>query len=152
MSGATGYGIEVLTGSAWKQIIALSGTSTTYSVPNLTASTSYEFRVGATNAGGTTWASPQTVATPAKVTPPAAPVLSVVNTSATQVKLSWGAVSGATSYTIFEWVPFYGWQSIGIVGSGTTSVLVNFTNDTSFYITATNSAGTSSSNQVWAWL
>lgn len=150
VAGATSYTFDKLVGTVWTPIDTLS--STTYSATGLTASTYYEFKVGATNAAGTNFANPQTVSTLAKVTPPAAPVLSFVNVSSTEVELSWVAVPGATSYTVYEYKFDSGsWQPIATLTSST-SILVNSTGDNSFYVTATNSAGTSSSNQVFPWL
>jgi hypothetical protein len=60
----------------------------------------YNWRVGATNAGGTTWSSTWMFLT---LTPPTAPTLSTptnVFTNGTPVTLSWTSTASATAYTI----------------------------------------------------
>jgi fibronectin type 3 domain-containing protein len=96
-SGATSYTIY-RNGSAV-------GTSTTnaYTDTGLTANTQYSYAINATNVKGTSGLSSTVVATTSNASVPAQVTgLSAGTVTATSIGLSWTAVSGATSYSIYR--------------------------------------------------
>lgn len=64
-SRATSYVIDEWTSSGWVKLGTVTSTTHSVNVVGLTAGTSYYFDVGASNAGGTTWAAYQQVTTKA---------------------------------------------------------------------------------------
>jgi hypothetical protein len=71
-------------------------------VTGLDGGTKYAFIVVAINSGGASPASPVATATPtAAIPPPAAPVLDSLSREVGQTTVSWSAVTGATSYTLY---------------------------------------------------
>ncbi len=64
VSSATGYMVNELENGTWVELAAVGTGGTSYLVTGLSANTTYTFDVGAHNAGGTTWASPQSATTP----------------------------------------------------------------------------------------
>ena len=62
VAGATGYLVDERINGVWTKI-ASAGSSGSYAVTGLTASTTYFFEVGASNAAGTTWANYQSTTT-----------------------------------------------------------------------------------------
>lgn len=107
---ATIYGLDQsVNGGAWAQVYANSATSTTVTAG---ASGSYSFRAYACNASGCNgYATSGAVAV--TIPPASAPSLSVPATSSTGgYTVSWGGVTGATSYTLQEQVNGGGWTTI----------------------------------------
>jgi hypothetical protein len=109
--GVTGYLIERCSGAScttFTQIASVSGTSTTYSDLGLTASTSYSYRVRATDAAknlsGYSNISSATTQSGGDTTPPSAPSnLAATASSSTQIGLNWTASTdnvGVTGYRI----------------------------------------------------
>ncbi len=143
VSVATGYLVNEWTGSAWQQIGSFGSSTTSDALTGLTPGTGYTLSVGACNSSGTSWANYQGV-----TTFPAAPSFTATAVSATQINLSWNAVSGATGYLVNEWTGI-AWQQIGSFGSGTTSdALTGLTPGTGYTLSvgAYNSSGTSWAN------
>ncbi len=107
-------------------------------VTGLTDGTSYSFTVSASNGGGTSVASTAASATP-EPAPPATPTGLVATAGNGQVALTWTAVSGATTYTVFE-----NGTSVGSVTSPSDTV-TGLTDGTSysFTVSASNGGGTS---------
>ena len=108
-TGATSYGVQVSTTSAFTTLaFSQTVTTTSASATGLAASTVYYWRVNATNAGGTSAYSSvrsfTTAATPPPPPIPPVPVLVSPANGATNVAatatLSWGASTGATSYRV----------------------------------------------------
>lgn len=104
-SGATSYQLQVRVPSLGAStIVDTSGlVATSFSLSGLATSTTYSWRVRATNAGGTSdWSSVRTFTTIPLA--PAAPTLDSPTTGATGVSinptLSWNASSGAASYRL----------------------------------------------------
>ena len=109
--GVTGYLVERCSGggcSSFAQVAGPIGT-TTYSDTGLTASTSYSYRVRATDAAGnlsgySSVATATTLAASGDTQPPSAPgTLAATAMSGTQVNLSWGAATdnvGVTGYRV----------------------------------------------------
>lgn len=112
---ATIYGLDQsVNGGAWAQVYANNATSTTVTVG---ASGSYSFRAYACNASGCNgYATSSAVAV--TIPPASAPGLSVPAISNTgSYTVSWGGVSGATSYTLQEQVNGGGWATVQANGN-----------------------------------
>ncbi|MBI1830038.1 MAG: hypothetical protein HYR84_01145 [Planctomycetes bacterium] len=65
VAGANNYLIDQWVNGAWKQIGNFGSGATSCTVSNLSASSTYYFTVGASNASGTAWAAYKSVTTPA---------------------------------------------------------------------------------------
>jgi len=95
--GVTGYNIQSCQGvgcTTYTQVGSVAGTTTTYSDTGLNPSTSYSYRVQATDAAGnlSTFSNIATATTPADTTPPSTPTnLAATAVSATQINLTWTA-------------------------------------------------------------
>ena len=122
------------------------GSSTQISHTSLTNGATYYYRVTATNIAGVSALSTEVSATPdAVVSVPVAPQGVQATAGDTQLTLSWNAVSGADSYTVY-------WNTSGSVstsdasidaGTNTQMPQAGLTNGTTYYyrVTATNTAG-----------
>lgn len=106
-SGATSYNLEYSTSSNFTSgnTLITGITSTSRGISGLLNSTTYYWRVNATNDIGTSdWSAVGNFTTTAPVTLPAAPTLRSPANNATNVSrtatMSWNAVTGATSYEI----------------------------------------------------
>ena len=104
--GVTGYQVERCQGSGCASFAPIGTTTgTTYSDTGLTASTTYAYRVRATDAAGnlSPYSNVATATTP-DTTPPTAPSnLSATAASSTQLDLSWNAATdnvGVTGYQV----------------------------------------------------
>lgn len=103
VGGATGYTLERKTGAATYTVIQASLTATTFTDSGLAASTKYNYRVKAVNAGGSSAGKEASVTTqaPPAGTPPSNPAsFTATATSSTQINLAWTASAGATSYSL----------------------------------------------------
>jgi hypothetical protein len=175
VSGATSYVVAEQTSSGWKEIATLPSGATSFSVKFLITKTTYTFRVGAQNSSEGTWSNVVSAACPGLPNPPnsgpgfggptnsviamngvvkapVAPTLTATPYSATQINLSWTAVSGATTYFLVEQTAS-GWKEIALLPSGTTSFSVKGLNANTTYhfkVAAQNSAGGTWSNVVSA--
>src|SRR5207302_405886 len=107
--GVTGYMVERCTGAACSNFSQITTpTTTTFNDRGLTGSTSYSYRVRATDGAGnlSPSSSPSTALTraPPDTTPPSAPTnLTATAASATQINLSWTASTdnvGVTGYRV----------------------------------------------------
>lgn len=101
VTGATSY--EVFEGTASGSYGATPVATTTSpqaSISGLTDGTTYYFTVKAVNAAGAGTASSEASATPLGV--PASPTNLAAAVGSGEVTLTWGAVTGATSYAVFE--------------------------------------------------
>ena len=155
---ASTYRLEVSTVSDFTSTVFDDSTLTAVSsvVGPLAGNTAYWWRVNAKNAAGTSaWSAVWHFMT--VVSPPAVPVLSSPANGAidqpTSLSLSWGAVSGAATYTLevstasdFSTIVFF--QSGLTAASQTVSGLAN---STIYYwrVDATNGVGTSNWSNVW---
>ncbi len=143
VSGATSYNVSSSTTSGGPYTLLQGGiTTTTYTKTGLTNGTTYYFVVSATNTGGTSANSTQASATPQA--PPAAPGGLAAAAGNAQVTLSWGAVSGATSYSVKRATVSGGpYTSVktGLTTPGYTDT--GLTNGTTYYyvVSATNVGG-----------
>lgn len=110
VSGATGYNVYRSTTSpvaiaAGNKITATPVGDTAYGDSGLTASTQYFYKVTAINAAGESSPSGETSATvtaPVVVVPAVPTGVMATAFSATQIDLSWTAVTGATKYNIYQ--------------------------------------------------
>jgi hypothetical protein len=100
--GATSYDVYRATsaGQEGNTPIATGVTAPTFTDSNLTAGTTYYYEVTAVDAAGQSPMSSEVSATPPQA--PAAPTGLAVLVGATNVSLSWNAVSGATGYNIYR--------------------------------------------------
>ena len=124
-AGATGYLVDEWTGSAWQQIGSFGSNTTSDAVTGLSSGISYQFRVGADNSTGTSWATSQSVYTPVSesssnwsgyvVTPPSGQQFTNVSGSFVQPAFtSTGTNSGASI-----WVGINGWEGSTVEQIGT---------------------------------
>lgn len=116
---ATIYGLDQsVNGGAWAQVYANSTTSTTVTVG---ASGSYSYRAYACNASGCNGYATSGVVS-VTIPPASAPGLNVPASSNTGgYTISWGGVSGATSYTLQEQLNGGGWGTVQANGAGSWS-------------------------------
>jgi len=109
-------------------------------VTGLTNGTTYPFAVEAVNGGGTSPASSDVSATP-EPPPPATPIGLVATSGDGQVGLTWSAVVGATSYTVYE-----NGTPVDSVTSASDTV-TGLTDGTAYSFTASASNGGGTSGQ-----
>jgi hypothetical protein len=98
-AGAYGYTLQQETGTTWNNVVgagSLSSSTNVFVVGNLTANTSYNFRLIASNISGPS--APSTTITDSTLEP--APALTSVAASTTSNTLTWTAVGGATGYVL----------------------------------------------------
>jgi regulation of enolase protein 1 (concanavalin A-like superfamily) len=142
---ATGYKIErSIDGVTFTQI----GTSTTASYSDLTASasTSYTYRVRATNSvGDSDYSNTSTATTPAAPTVPAAPSSLVASAiSSSRIDLTWSASATATGYKIERSIDGVNFTQIGTGTAANYSDLTAAASTSYTYrVRATNSVGDS---------
>jgi fibronectin type 3 domain-containing protein len=145
VSGATSYTVYRSTSAGTQGSAIGTPTAATFSDTTATPGTTYYYGVTATGTGGTSALSAQDAGY--RIGPPAVPtnVAATDGTSATSVTISWTAVSGATSYTVYRST------TAGTQGSaiGTPTVATfsdtTATPGTTYYygVTATGTGGTS---------
>jgi fibronectin type 3 domain-containing protein len=151
VTGATGYKVEYREGSSgeWTPIQEAI-TSASYTHSGLTEGITYYYRVKAVNSGGESGYS-DTASRTALSVPPAPTGVTAVAQSSSSIRVSWNAVSGATSYKVYyttassttnlaDTVTGMPYTHTGLQ-AGTTYV---------YYIAAVNSAGTQSVDYLYA--
>jgi titin len=117
--GETGYTVQRSTnGTTWNNIGTTAANVVTFSDTTASAGTTYQYRVVASNAAGSSAPSASVSAT----TIPAAPTLTATAINATRIDLSWTNVAGETGYVI-ERSPngSSGWTQIGTTGVNVTT-------------------------------
>ena len=153
VSGATRYTVYYSTSTisdiTASSVRSVSTTGTSITLTALTNDTQYYVRVTVTTAGGESAASSEASATP-QVPVPGAPTGITVTAGNAQVAVSWTAVSGATSYTVYySTSPITSLTAPGVTAvrnlTGTTATVTGLTNDTPYYVrvTATTAGGES---------
>jgi len=122
-TGADGYQLYTVSGSKSTLVGSYAASVTTATVGGLAASTTYTFRLDATNAAGTASATAQatTLAAAAVVAPTNVRVKVVSRTS---VQVSWTASAGATGYNVL-WTDGTQTKQLASVGARTTSVKIS---------------------------
>jgi hypothetical protein len=140
--GATSYDIYRgnSAGQEGNTPIATGVTAPTFADSNFTGGTTYYYEVTAVDAAGQSAMSSEVSATPPQV--PAAPTGLVVATGATNVSLSWNAVSGATSYNVYRGTTSGG-ESFDVTATGTAFNDTGLTPYTTYYyqVSAVNANG-----------
>ncbi|MDD4857775.1 MAG: S8 family serine peptidase [Candidatus Krumholzibacteria bacterium] len=159
-SGATSYRYQVSTSSDFSvTLYDASTSSTSVALSVLAASTTYYWRVNATNTAGTSdWSSVYSFTTASSSgSAPSAPTLISPTNGATSVSrtptLSWAASTGATSYS-YQVSTSSSFSTIARSGTTTsTSVTISssLSKNTTYYwrVNATNTYGTSAWSSVW---
>ena len=150
----TGFKIERCTGAGctdFMQIATVGAGMTNYANTGLSASTSYSYRVRATNAvGDSDYSNSATAVTPAAPTVPAAPTnLVATAVSSTQINLTW--VDNATDETGFKIERCTGagctnFAQIATIGAGVTNYAntgLSASTSYSYRVRATNAVGDS---------
>lgn len=147
-TGATAYNL-LREGPGQSSFVTIASglTSTSYADTNVTAGSSYEYEVQATNAGGSSpLSSPVGVTVASPQTQVSAPTITQADgSSGTQVVLTWTASTGATSYEVQREGP--GENSFATIATGLTATTFTDTyvtpGDTYTYeVVAANSTGT----------
>ncbi|MGI6295663.1 MAG: fibronectin type III domain-containing protein [Armatimonadota bacterium] len=156
VAGATAYTIERAPGAnAFAKIGNTNAGVTTFANTDLAASTTYYYRVYATNAAGNSNYSNVTNATTQTPLPelPEAPAgLTATAVSTSQINLAWNAVAGAAGYTIERAASANAaFVKIGSTNAGvTTFANTGLAASTAYYyrVYATNAAGNSNYSNV----
>lgn len=159
VTGATGFRVDrSLDGATWSTLATLGSGVTTYANTGLSATTTYYYRVLATNGSGTSAASATASARTGAATtsniPTAASNLSAWSTSNTTAQLNWQDNSNnETGFKVSYSLDGVHWYVLGTTGANVTTVQVSgLTYGTRYYfrVQATNSAGDSAaSNSDW---
>ena len=147
VTGATGYTVYFSTSTisdlTASGVRSVSATTASATVPNLTNGTQYFFKVTASNTGGEGSASAEASAT----TAPGAPTNPSATAGNAQATVSWTAVGGATSYTVYystSTISDITTSGVRSVNATTTShIVTSLTNGTEYFfkVTATNVGG-----------
>lgn len=154
VAGETGYKIERSTnGVSFTQIASTAAGITSYQDSGLAASTTYYYRVRASNAVGDSAASNVAQATTPVLTAPTAPSnLTAAQLSATQVKLTWVDNSGTeTGFVIQRQAVGGKWATIAQVGANVTTfsdATVSARKKYLYRVNAINQAGNSPYSNV----
>lgn len=150
VTGATSYSIYRSTAAGGEGTTAFASnvTGTSYTDSAVTSGTTYYYKVAAVNASGTSAQSTEVhAASSTGGTAPATPTGVSATGNTSSVSLSWGSVSGATSYNVY--------RSTTAGGEGTTAFASNVTSasytdnavtaGTTYYykVAAVNASGTS---------
>jgi fibronectin type 3 domain-containing protein len=159
VTGATGFRVDrSLDGATWSTLATLGTGVTSYANTGLAASTTYYYRVLATNSSGTSaasaTASAKTVAATTSSIPNAASNFMAWSTSNTTAQLSWQDNSNnETGFKVSYSLDGVHWYFLGTTGANVTSVQVSgLSYGTRYYfrVNATNAAGDSAaSNSDW---
>jgi phosphodiesterase/alkaline phosphatase D-like protein len=159
-TGATSYILAVATDSIFRLIVPgynnlNVGNVLTQNVTGLTPSTTYYFRLRASNAGGPSGASNSIVVTTVVATPPAPVATPALNIGQTSFTASWDTSAGATSYLLdvstdtsfISIVPGYGNLNVGNVQLQNVAGLAG---GTKYYyrVRGSNAGGTSGNSNI----
>ncbi len=152
VSGADTYTLTRTLGSGSAEPVLSDTTELTATDTGLTAATDYTYSLVATNTVGSSTASEVIATTLATPTVPATPTLVVASTTDTTAVLTWGAVTGADSYTLSR---TGGAGPAEPVLSDTTDLIFTDTGltpetDYTYSLVATNTVGSSTASEVIA--
>ena len=147
-SGATSYKVERSTDNQTFAALPGSVTTTTYSDTSVVGSTTYWYRVKASNSAGDSASSTPASATtpPAPASPPAAPTgLTATSVGAAHVSLAWSASGGATSYVVERSTNGTSFGQIAGNVTSTSYTDMSVSRQTTYYyrVRAVSSSGTS---------
>ncbi len=142
VTGATSYSVERSSGGAWTPAGTSSGT--TFDDFTVAAGTTYSYRVSALNTGGT---SNYSAPLDALTLPDTPSNLTLTPISATQVDVSWNAVTGATSYRVDRSLDGSIWSTVGTTPATTLTDLTAAPGTQYLYrVTALNASGPSTAS------
>ena len=141
----TGYSVQIEENGAWVPLYNLASGDTSTIADRLSPGTGYNFRVGATNASGTTWGYSATT-----YTMPAAPTLTALAESDSIIGFSWTSVTGANGYTVTVSSGGSLLETINTSSTQTSDALWSLKPDTTytFQVAAFNSSGRTLSTAV----
>ncbi len=142
-SGAASYTVKYGTSTGSYPTTASTNATSPYTVTGLTNGTIYYFMVTAVNLNPTsTNAGAEATATP--VAPPGAFAITGATPGSTQVALTWGASSGATSYDVKYGTTTGSYPTTFTNTAGTSTTVTGLTNGTTYYfmVTAKNTGVT----------
>lgn len=148
VTGAASYTLQRAPGGTTTWATVYTGTDPTFPDSGLVGSTSYAYRVSASNADGTSAYSPTTTITtdaPAG-TPPEVPATPAVSgTTTTSISLTWPAVPTATTYTLQRSATGTGGWATVYTGGTPSRTDTGLTAATTYHyrVSASNAAGTS---------
>ncbi len=147
VSGATSYSIYRSTSSSGTYSLLTTVTSTAYTNSGLAANTAYYYKIRAVNsAGSSAYSATASATTNAGSKPPVPTKLTALALSSTQIALSWTAVDGATSYSVYTSTSPSGIYGLVSTVSSTSYTNTDLAANTTYYykVLASNSAGSSS--------
>jgi uncharacterized protein (TIGR02145 family) len=152
ITGASSYNIYYAVGATVTTSgTKVSGVTSPYSQSGLTNGAQYAFAVTAVNSAGESNLSAVQTVTPVPAAPPA-PNITSANAVNTSVTISWGAVSGATSYNLYYQAGTSVVKTVATKVSGAVSpqAVTGLTNGTqyAFAVTAVNAGGESGLSPV----
>ncbi len=148
VTGATTYNIYrgTATNGQSGTPVATNVTAATYTNTGLTNGTTYFYKVRAVNSAGTGPVSNEASARPAAEAPTTAPAGLTATAGNQRIVLSWQAVTGATSYTIYRGTASNGQGTTPIATNVTALTYTNtgLTNGTTYFykVAAVNTGGT----------
>ena len=137
VTGATSYQIQYRTGNGNWSTANITMNGTTAIISGLTAGTAYEFQVRATNnSGSSPWSTSVSATTDDEGVPTLPTPTGLQSTAQTpnSVSLSWGAVTGATSYQIQYRTGNGNWSTANVAMNGTAATVSGLSASTSYEI------------------
>jgi|GEM_PF-1136613 fibronectin type 3 domain-containing protein/putative cell wall-binding protein len=150
VNGATSYAVYRASSyyGSYYQIAKVSSTS--YINSGLSPNTTYYYKIKAMNGTGSSAFSPVASTTTALSIPSAPANLTATPKSSSQITLSWSAVSGAASYSIYRSSSASGSYSLLTTITATSYTNSSLTANTTYYykVLATNSVGSSSYSAI----
>jgi hypothetical protein len=145
VSGETGFVIQRSPdGSTWTQIATPAAGVLSYNDSGLSASTTYYYRIAATNSGGNGPFATAQATTNAPSPPGTVATLTATAVSSSQINLSWSDASGETGFVIQRSPDSSAWTQIATPGAGVLSYSDNGLNAATTYyyrVYATNQDG-----------
>ena len=139
-------------GATFTQLATVARGVTTHHDTGLTAATSYEYEIVATDAGGSSPASAPATGTTLSLLPAAPQNLAATTASDTQINLQWNDVANETGFIVQKSLDgSTGWTEIGTTAMGvTTFPAAGLTASTQYFfrVIAVNSAGDSGPSNI----